>query len=78
MPEHWIILYRNADGISMLNGPGDLLEWPRLPVEAEVAYVGIPFADMKVNCYYAMNMREDEAIFCTRAAYADGMFSGDA
>ncbi len=74
MPEFWIILYRGVEGILTLDGAGNLADWPLLPDRSEVLYVGIPFADLFVHCYYSIKLSESEAVFCTRIAHADGTF----
>jgi hypothetical protein len=73
--QSWIILYRTADGILYLNGPGDLAEWPHLPVESDVTYVGVQFEDILVHCYYAADLSEADAVFYTRTAHHNGLFS---
>ncbi|NDJ86098.1 MAG: hypothetical protein GYB66_09450 [Chloroflexi bacterium] len=74
MDEAWIILYRNQQGIVMLHGDGNLADWPRLPVDAPVAYIELEFPDRIVHCYYAENLEEAEAVACTQLAYQDGVF----
>ena len=72
--EYWFVIYRTEGSILYVHGDGNLLDWPKLPVEGEVFYAEVFCDDTLIHCFYSENIDEQSAVFMTQSAYYDGLF----
>lgn len=71
LPEHWLILYRGAEGIMQVAGEGVPTDFPTLPNAKATRHFLIETESIRLHCFFESDMEESNAKFMAEIYLAE-------